>query len=509
MYCNKENMKKRFLRLSSIVFVIFILASCNDYFEDVNTNKDDPQEVSYANILTGGITNVMDSYGEGFDRYAGTFTQHFAGNHATGVDMDQYNLESIDFEGFFTTMYSDAFIDLDMLITQASEDGADHYVGIAKIVTALGLGYLTDVYGNIPWSEALNVLEETEPAYDSQEEIYNTIQQYLTEGISDLSSSSNSNFVVGTEDLIFSGDTKKWIAMAYVLKARYYNHLSKRSPTTSANQALQSIDMAIAAELKSDGSGDIQYTYDGSAVHLNPWYELFENNLIIASENFMNLLISTKDPRIVAYWDDISVDDTYVGRWGKPNGFGADNRSFSPVGPDGFFGKEGSSVLVATYFEAKFIEAEAAFQSGDISRAATAHNEAVRASITKMIGSGTSSVVDLGTQEDGSSTSSEEYMVDVYIASYGSETESTISLEKIMVEKYKAMFTQGIESWVDVRRHDYQYPSYLTIPVDKDGDDVASEFIRRVLYPQDEINFNSANVPQVTVFERLWWDNSN
>ena len=75
-----------------------------------------------------------------------------------------------------------------------------------------------------------------------------------------------------------------------------------------------------------------------------------------------------------------------------------------------------------------------------------------------------------------------------------------------MREKYKAMFTLGIENWVDLRRHNFRYPSYVEIPQDFNHQPIAHDFIRRVLYPASEINNNPHNTPSAGIFDRLWWD---
>lgn len=72
-----------------------------------------------------------------------------------------------------------------------------------------------------------------------------------------------------------------------------------------------------------------------------------------------------------------------------------------------------------------------------------------------------------------------------------------------MTQKYVAMFTMNTESWNDVRRHNYQFPNYLSIHVTPEGTAIASQFIQRVLYPQESTNTNS-NTPNSNIFETLW-----
>ena len=91
-----------------------------------------------------------------------------------------------------------------------------------------------------------------------------------------------------------------------------------------------------------------------------------------------------------------------------------------------------------------------------------------------------------------------------YLANFGNESAATITMEKIMTEKYKAIVAINGEAWVDVRRHNYQYPDYLEIPITKDNIQVASQFIQRVLYPQESLNTNPNTPNNVSIFDKLW-----
>ncbi len=484
MSAKKISNMKKLIYILSLSLLVF---SCDEDFEEINSNENNPENITLDVAIVSAETLVFERFGQGYDRYAGAFTQHFSGNHATGIDMDQYNLRPSDFNNTWTFAYNWALMDNKQMIDLAKNEDSWHYVGVGQVMTALMLGYLTDIYGDVPYSDALGGSLVPTPEYDTQQEIYSSIQLLLDSAI--INFDRTSEIPLGASDIAYSGDLDSWKAISYFLKARYYNHLSKMDPMNSATNALDALSSAY--DLGFTTEMDLQFSYDGSATHQNPWYTLWENNLIIASENFMDLLLTTNDPRIHAYWDSVSVDGTNVGLVGKSQGYGTDSRSYSPVGPEGFFGRVNSPVLIATYFEAKFIEAEANLRLGNEVAAASAHNDAVSAQIAKVV-----------SDADGLA------MVNSYLADYGSETAITISMDRIMEEKYKAMFTQGIESWVDVRRHDYQYPSYLAIPEDQLNGAVATEFIRRVPYPQNEVDFNASNIPDIAdVFQSLWWDN--
>ncbi len=113
---------------------------------------------------------------------------------------------------------------------------------------------------------------------------------------------------------------------------------------------------------------------------------------------------------------------------------------------------------------------------GNNARAATAYNLAILASLDK-----------LGIVSSG------------FIAAYGNETAASITLEKIITQKYITLYTQA-EAWSDWRRTGYPNikPAYLN---------VTGSIPRRLIYPLDESNYNISNVPGgLTLMDRVWWD---
>lgn len=494
-----------------LIIVAFSLSvSCTkESLDELGVDPNNPTKANLDLLLTNAQADILGRstanatsglFGQNWDRYAGAFVQYFAGNHAIGVSSDQYILNASDFQRSFTVRYRTGLKDAKEIIDKGSAEGNWKHVGIAKILMATGLGYLTDVYGDIPYTEAFGGLERANPKYDSQEAIYGTVFKLLNEAITDLDKDSKIK-LNNSHDIIYKGNLSKWKATAYLLLARYNNHLSKIDPSKSATDALNFIDKAIAGGF--DGSYNYEYKYDGSTDWQNPWYTLYENNYLIASEKFMKLLKDTKDPRLMAYWDDrpynYPSNNGVLGFVGKKNGLPTGSASYSPVGPNTFYGKKSSPILIATYFELKFIEAEAAMRSGDAGRASKAINEAVKAQIDLV----TPSVVNLLTKEK-KDVDAYKKQISEYKKGYASTKATDVSMEKIMTEKYKAMFTMNLESWTDLRRHDFKYPSnYLNLPENAS----LTEYIRRGLYPQNELDNNSDNVPKgISLTNRLWWD---
>lgn len=475
-----------------------------DNLADLNKNENQPLVASSATLLTaaefGGVMLDQGSFvssgpsvnadGDGF---FGIFNGHLAGNHAEGVDYNQYILKHGDFQFLFNDAYVSSLKNLQQLIANVRPDETVAYVGVAEVLQAYQLGYLTTIYGDIPWSEALDILNHPHPKYDAQTDIYAEVQSLLSDAIPKLKAGGT---VSG--DVIYGGDLDKWTSTAYLLRARYYNHFSKKDPTGSATSALLMVDSAKLAGFAANGdAGDFKLPYANVPGTSNPWYGQYSNGMLVANKPFLDSLIAQNDPRLNAYFSSINgIDGSDVYGLGKVISGNVGTGAYMLIGPDAFnyFGQATSSVLLATYPELLMIEAEAALRTGDAGRAATAHNAAIAAQINEMLSLPKSQATD-------------KNKVAAYIAKYASETAGSITLGKIMTEKHKLMFTLEAESWMDVRRMNYAYPSWLSIPVVDETVaspvPVASSFIQRLLYPQSELDKNAANVPGATIFDKL------
>lgn len=118
------------------------------------------------------------------------------------------------------------------MIKKAESTNSPHYSGIAKVVIAYNLGLGTAVWENIAYSTADNQLSNLSPAYDSQEDIYKSIQKLLDEAIVELSEPTSIS-KPATDDIVFKGVIANWVKTAYTLKARYLLHTAKKTGAAS------------------------------------------------------------------------------------------------------------------------------------------------------------------------------------------------------------------------------------------------------------------------------------
>lgn len=469
-------MKLIMKNLLILIFAIVLVAtSCSKYTDGYEFSPNSPVESNPALLTTVIEVATFSHYGGQLGRLSSMLTQQTTGVQFQALEATNYSILEGDNNNEWNSLYS-AINDCNILIDITSE-GNPHYRGIGRVLKVMNLGLLTDTWGDVPNQQAnQGSLGESNwnPAYDAQELIYADMQNLLDAAIIDLGKPAGDNAILpGSDDLIYGGDPNAWLGAAHVLKARYYNHLSKRNPAGSATDALNSLTNAYNAGFTSPAS-DLNAVFPGDGNSLNQWYAYNTNraNYIKMSKPFVDLLTTIDDPRLPFY---ATLDDNggYSG-----SEIGSEDVTTSNVGA--YFASPTSPSPMVTYVEAKFIEAEAAFRANDLPRAAAAHNEAIQAHVMQVTGSPAPQA---------------------YIDAQANEDENSITLEKIMTHKYVAMFTHP-EVWTDWRRTNI--PNLTPNP-----EGVANnvlEIPRRLPTPQEERLYNTSAVVVSDVTQRVWWD---
>lgn len=436
--------------------LLLLLPSCEKYVEGYDTSPNSPSDVSLEILLTGTELATINNYTGQLARLSSVLTQQQAGKLFQFEDFEQYVIRESAIDNEWNTIYNGGLINSKLLIEKAGDD-YKYFRGIGRVLRAMNLGLATDLWGDVPNTEALKGLEgeaNFNPKYDTQETILRDIRATLDAAIADFNSAPDDNLrVPGTSDLIFGGDIDKWRNAARVLKARYWNRESKRNAANSSTEALAALDAAFAAGL--DGADDDMMAPFGEATNeWNQWYAFNDQRAGYMTMNNFFLGVLANDPRLPLYAAGTTDDD--------------------PIGP--YYGSADSPLPLVTFYEAKFIEAEAALRGGNQPRALQAYKDGVIANLTK-----------LGVADP------------TYVAAINAET--SVDLQKIMTQKYIAMFTQ-IEVYNDWRRTGFPALTPNTSPV-------LNEIPRRLPTAQTERLYNSNAVVVSDPSElnkRVWWD---
>ena len=436
-------MKKVF----SLLFVLSILfASCEEWIDpEINVDPDNPKDVSIG-VLLPAIEGSLAYYYGGIDVVGiqSVWMQQLRGQDRQFVAINNYNIRTSDPNNLWNSLYQGVMMDIEQMIVKAEDpDNLErNSAGVAKVLKAVSLSLATDSWGSIPYTEAFLGSDELTPVYDDQQAIYSEIIRLLDDAIGDLESDEN---VAGiTNDYIYGGDPAAWIRAAYSLKARFTMRLTEVS-SVDYDAVIADLDNGFVSI-----DDDMEQPFDASSsAGYNPLYQFIEQRGGYIGNNAVYDSIMEGDPR-----NGIQV-------WSE----------------DGFWSSQGSPVSFMGYTEALFLRAEAEYRNGAIDDAKTTLVSALESSMTKynVIAGNESFVTDFEAEIAG--LSGEDF------------------LERLILEKYKHLFASP-EVYNDWRRTGYP----VLDPVQ--GTDIP----KRYPYPQDEFQYNLDNVPEVNIYQRVWWD---
>lgn len=426
------------------------------------TDPEKPLEVSPATMLSALEVNTFQNVEGDFARIASMYAGQMAGATGQYQAFQNYDITEGDFNNLWVQLYSGTMQNTKIMINTYDGDNP-YYGGIARVLLALNLGISTDLWGDVPYSEAFRGQEGNfTAAYDEQSILLDTIQALLDEAISNFQMPESDNVELpGTDDIIYMGSIGNWIKAAWTLKARYANRLSLKDPSGSATMVLAYLENGFSE------AADIMEAKHSSE-SLNQWgaFQNQREGYIVSNKFFVDQLKNNDDPRLPYYFSEIEG----VGFEGADISVEQVNTSASTIGK--YLDVERNFPIFA-FFEAKFLEAEAKSRLGQDASAAL--NDAIMASVNYV----TDGV------DDGSS-----------IATY---TTATATLENIMTEKWKAMFGQ-IEPYNDYRR-----TGFPDVPVRPGSAGAIRAYIpKRFPTPQQERQ-NNPNALVLELDVPVWW----
>ena len=454
------------------------VVACEDYLGgDTNVDPNRTLRITLPTYLPTLLDATAEShYYVGYE--TGQVAQHLANYFAGGADVQE---EFRIAEGW-TFIYLRALANARLLEEQAGDEASPHYAGVAKVIQAINLGLATDNWENVPFTEAFAGRAELAPAYDEQSVIYETIlPNLLNSAIADLEATASELSPAG-DDIVYGGDLEPWIKTAYVLKARYALHLTNKGAAQAANDALA----ALASASYESNDDDFQLEYDTrnlSLWHARVALAINTGNFTVAPAaqvvDMMNgELYGVVDPRLPVMFD---LDDGETEYEGMVNG--TEEGNTVNLTEDTWYASDEAPLLMITYAEAKFIEAEARFlASGGAIGSAGSTEEAYQAYLDGI----TAHLDKLAVP----STEKDAYLTDPRVA-VGA---TNLTLNLILKEKYIALFLNP-EAWVDLRRYDYSNEVFRGFSLPKNHNpQLGEEFTQRASYPFDEFNRNSAAV---------------
>jgi len=469
-------MKKYFVLPYSLLLLAVFLGGCKKYL-DINENPNAAAEPPIAGLLAN-TTNLTAYNVYNISNWTSYYVQYLASPSA-GSTSDTY--QEADPSGAWGGIYN-VLTDLYDMRKFSTEKGLVAYTAVADILTAANLSMGTNLWGDMPYSEAFIGVNNLNPKFDDQKAIYDTCLMLLDKGISNMQQPEAKDQLDGPSDFIHGGSAAAWIKTAYALKARLLNQVSKTNQY-DPQKVLAAVDNAYMSN-----SDDAEIT---QFANRNPWAQAAINNKNLLLDAWLSAyFVNATNGNIYGVFDprlpQITDTTLYLDYRGTPNGAGYQgtkntDHAQSYLDVDKWYSSTNSPLQIITNAEVRFIESEAAFRADNKTRAYAAYIAGITASMKKL---------------NVAPDSIAKYLANPAV----SVGESSLTLNLIMKEKYVACFLMPV-TWVDMRRFDYSYKDF-TLPVNAS----LPTFIRRMDYPSSEISRNGANVPDVSRTDHLWWD---
>lgn len=419
----------KFTKTGVAVLTALLGASCHDFLSGpgLTENPNNATEATAIQQLIAMQANMARLFEGQLARSATIYTQQLIGSNNQQLQYaTQYLVAENDISGFMSGIYTGGGLNGLRRIQAAANTNQDRVTeGIAKVWEGLLMGTATSIWGDLPYSEAVNPAVLT-PKLDAQQAIYTAVQTRLDEGIALLRAApTTGNCNPGAGDLIYCAsavtaaqEINRWIAAAYTIKARFYLHLVERQGNAAYTLALAAAQQGIleapanaTQAMHGQAPGDFR-TFHGAVqdVDANIWAEfLLSRADVVAGNSLVSILKARSDPRLTAYFDPngqgniqgMNADAVVVGTGAASVINTAVRRVFTFRQP------------LVTWAENQLIMAEAKYQLGDIPGATINVNNVRTAVGLPLLGVAT--------------------------------------FDDVMLEKYIAMF-QNIDTWNDYKR---------------------------------------------------------
>ncbi|WP_421829216.1 SusD/RagB family nutrient-binding outer membrane lipoprotein [Larkinella sp.] len=486
---------KKFL----LVPLMLSIGACSNFVDDINLDPNKPTAVTPPVLLPTALAGSAFANNGELNRFGSVVMNYLAGAGGSPAAYDIFNTNGADFGNQWRfDIYGGALVNYQKLIEAADQTNAKAYTGIAKIMKAYTFSIATDVWGDVPYSQALKGEEFIQPRIDKQEDIYKGNQSLgiqslfdlVREGLADLEAVSTSKPTA--EDMVYGGNMDSWKRAGYTLMLKLANTISRKEPQL----ATQVINEVLTKNLYINSNAlDLNVKFGSNVGSTSPMWNLaifasFSNELIM-STRFLNVLRPSAtdptktDPRLAKFFtkpaaDYVTIDNGFRGTLPSPP---ANWSRYSPyvTGTSG----EGP-VRLLTNFQRAFILAESALILGTPGNPQTLYTEGITASM-KLAG-----------------------VADADIAAYLAANPAVATLtgtkeqqlEQIITQKWIAWTGNGLESWNDWRRTGYPRLTASQNAVGIDGTRPV-----RAAYITQEIERNPAFPnpgPQSNV--KVWWD---
>lgn len=490
------NFKARVVLVLSLCIVTF---SCDNDFDQINTDPTKFNTIDESFQFSWVIRRMASERFEtwrGNLIYASEWAQHLAGTWGP----DQYDVTN---EGWSTaqweTTYRDYLRNTNDIIARTEENSNQNL--IARVLRVFFMQRLTDLYGDLPYSEAGLNIEIQQPVYDTQQAIYQSFIADLTAASNGIDVSNADDSFIGNEP-IYDGDLSKWLRFTNSLLLRVGMRMSEVDPSAAESAVSQALSSGVFESNEDNAVAFFPEANSGGP--RNGIGSVFQDFGVTGhqfnySDEFVTRLQANSDPRIpilmANYDDDGNVVDTdpqdFIGR---PNG-SLDGFDLEHAQPNrNNMVRYESPRLLFSFAEVEFLRAEAYLRGWASGSPQEAYESGIRAACEHL---------DIFTE---TGVTSEE--IDALLLEPGIVYNTATGLEQIITQKWLALIFNGYEAYAEYRRTGF--PD-LTPGLEQGTSD--GEIPTKMRYPVLELSTNSANYNDAIsrygsngIDVHVWWD---
>lgn len=441
----------------TVLFSSLALVSCDRGFEDLNKNPNEATSIPAGLMIADPVrvaANSMYSTFWGGDMGA-CWSQQWA--KVQYNDEARYIPRESVLEGtVWKNMYEDVCSDARTMRTLAETEGNNNLQAIAMTIEAFGFLTITDAFGDVPFSEALDP-SNFQPKYDAQQDVYAGCLAMLDNAIAKFGSGD----VPSSSDIVFEGSVSQWKKFASSLKFRALMRISAKQDVSGALQ-----DLVDAGNMMSSTGDNASVNYLGADPNANPIFETVVHGTRgewKINSVMVDMLNSFSDPRLAIYAQENGDGELR----GKPSGYTNvpnDDYNYDNVSPIGeFFLDPQFPGYFMTYAELMFLRAEAAQKGYTNEDAQGSYEAGIKAAFADCGASGAAS----------------------YLSNAGVAFNTNDALQQIAEQKWISLFGQGFEAWTEYRR-----TGFPVLSPANEGE--LNQIPSRYTYPAIEQSVNSA-----------------
>lgn len=530
----KTNKIKTTLKGFALVLLLAGSAACTNSFNEYNKLEDEPSPEQIPGPIRNGLAIqsmsyvvvpvIKNRYQVSENMLGGAYGRYFAYAQAASQGWNQSFAYYNTLEKWHDAVFNDTMTDIYANWTQVREISGAQGLSYAwaQIIRIAAMHRLTDIFGPIPYSkmgEGSGIVTE----YDSQEQAYTAMFEDLDKAIDEIAgmiAANPSDRSMAEYDYIYFGDFSKWLQFANSLKLRMAMRLVYSAPALAQQKAEEAVRHVYGVILTNDDNAAITVVQTGDQ---NPLWWLVESyNDCMSSAEIVTYMKSLNDPRLEKYFaksaKESATSGTYNGlRVSSPSLTAWRNNYSLPI-----VDKAKDKVMWLSAAEVAFLRAEMALYGWDAGDSAQKlYEEGIRLSFGQWsadmggyaayIADGKSTPQSY-TDPQGTYTYTPATPYSVTIAWNDGATQES-KLEKIITQKWIALYPLGTEAWCEQRRTGYPrfYPTLSNKSQEPNLDRMGAA---RIPFPPSEQRRNPEHYAKAVQLlgggdlygTRLWWD---